>query len=108
MSFTCLSMTHGWCTARRLGSGRAGMTIPDFILAVRELRLVWALALASSVDSAGAGDTGGTTGITMEFFLITTATFPTAESSSIATTSIAAADFMAEAPEDLPVESMGS
>ena len=88
--------------------GRAGIGIRDCTLPGRELRLASALALATSAVLAGVGTTGDMTGITTASPSTTTATFPTAESSSIVTTSIAAADFMAEAPEDLPVESTGS
>ena len=91
--------------------GRAGIRILDSTLAARASRLASALESASLAGLAGAGDTGDTTGVGMEFSSTTTATFPTAEFSSIATTSIAPGDFteavgftapvvfMAETPE---------
>src|SRR5690349_20166139 len=81
------------------GSGQAGIGIRDSTLQVRVLRLASALALASLAGLAGVGTTGDLIGITTVYFSITTATYPTAESSSIVTTLIArarAAGFMAE------------
>ena len=102
---------------RPSGSGRAGIRIRDFTLPGRELRLASALESASLGGMAGVGTTGDTIGITTELFTTTTPISPTAEFSSIATTSIAAdsmelagftepADFMAEEREDSPVASM--
>src|SRR3989441_13148984 len=71
------------------GSGQAGIGIRDCTLQVRVLRLVLALASASLVGLAGVGTTGDLIGITTVSFSIITATSPTAESSSIATTLIA-------------------
>src|SRR5947208_16309553 len=71
------------------GSGQAGIGIRDCTLQVRVLRLVSALASASLVGLAGVGTTGDLIGITTVSFSIITATSPTAESSSIATTLIA-------------------
>ena len=69
----------------------------------RESRSAWALASASLAATAGDGATGHMTGIATESSSTTTATFPIAESSPIATplianagTSIVAAAFMAE------------
>src|SRR6266446_2803868 len=87
MLFTFLNMTHGSCTGSLSESGQGGIRILD-------LSLASALESASSAGLAGAGDTGDTTGVVMEFSSTTAATFRTAESSSIATTSIAPADFM--------------
>jgi Fe-S cluster assembly scaffold protein SufB len=56
--------------------------------------LALASELASLTGLVGAGDTGDTIGITTTFVSITTAMYPTAEFSPIATTSIAAADLM--------------
>src|SRR5690349_19961820 len=81
------------------GSGQAGIGIRDSTLQVRVLRLASALASASLAGLAGAGTTGDLIGITTVYFSSTTATYPTAESSSIVTTLIArvrAAGFMAE------------
>ena len=75
-------------------SGRDGIPILDSTLAARESRLASALESASLADLAGGGDTGDTTGVVMEFSSTTTATFPTAEFSPIATASIAPEDFM--------------
>jgi len=75
-------------------SGRDGIRILDSTLAARELRLASDLGSVSLADLAGAGDTGDTTGVVMEFSSTTTVTFPTAEFSPIATTSIAPEDFM--------------
>jgi hypothetical protein len=77
-------------------------------LADRESRLASALESASLADLAGAGDTGDTTGVVMESSSTTTATFPTAEFSSIATTSIAPEDFMEAERGDSPVANMDS
>src|SRR5713226_1512129 len=74
-------------------SGQAGTGIPACTLPDPELRLDWVLALVSLAGLAGAGTTGDLTGITTVSFSTTTATYPTAESSSTATTSIAPADF---------------
>src|SRR5258707_2861498 len=89
-----LSMTLGSCMESLSGSGRAGIRIRDFTLPVRELRLASALESASLGGMAGVGTTGDTTGITTELFTTTTPTSLTAEFSSIATMSIAAADSM--------------
>src|SRR5580700_264951 len=101
-------MTRGWCTEDPSESGRAGIRILDSTLAARESHLAWALELASLADLAGAGDTGDTTGVVMEFSSTTTATFPTAEFSSIATTSIAPGDFMEADRGDSRVANMDS
>jgi hypothetical protein len=90
----------------RLESGRDGIRIPDSTLEAPELRLVWALELASLADLAGAGDTGDMTGVATELCSTTTATFPIVEFSSIAATSTTAADFMA-AP-DFTAATLGS
>ena len=99
-------------------SGRAGIRILDSTLAARESRLASVLESASLADLAGDGDTGATTGVVMEFSSTTTAMFPAAEFSSIATTSIARVDFteavgfmapvvfMAETPEALAAANM--
>src|SRR5438132_4997780 len=71
------------------GFGQAGIGIRDCTLQVRVLRLVSALASASLAGLAGVGTTGDLIGITTVSFSIITATSPTAESSSIATTLIA-------------------
>src|ERR1700724_248393 len=103
-----LSMTRGWFTELPSGSGRVGIRIQDCTLAARELRLAWVLGSAFSEGMAGAGTTGERTGITITSFSTTIPISPTAEFSSIVTTSIAAADFMeqtdfmAEAREDSP------
>src|SRR5712664_3162659 len=111
-------MIHGSCMESLSGSGRAGIRILDFTLPVRELRLASALESAFLGGMAGVGTTGDTIGITTELFTTTTPISPTAEFSSIATTSIAAADsmdlagftepadFMAEEREDSLVVSM--
>src|ERR1700680_2280159 len=78
------------------GSGRAGIRIPDCFLPARELRLGWALEWASMAGLAGDGTTGDLTGITTMSSTTTTRTCPTAEFSSIATTSIAREDFAGE------------
>ena len=58
---------------------------------------------------AGGGMVGGMTGTTTALFTTTTPTSPTAEFSSITTTSTAAADFMAgHPPEDSAALSMDS
>src|SRR5260370_12297489 len=88
-------MTHGSCMEIPLGSGRGGIRIQDCFLQVRELRLVSALESASLEGMAGPGTTGVMIGIITAFFSTTTATCPTAEFSSIATTSIALSGFMA-------------
>ncbi len=62
---------------------------------VRELRLASASESVSLVVLAGDGGTGATIGITTESSSTTAPTSRTAEFSSIATTSIAPADFMA-------------
>jgi hypothetical protein len=93
-------------------SGRDGIRILGSTLASRELRLASALESVSLADLAGAGDTGDTTGVAMEFSSTTTATFPTAEflpiaaedfmeaaDSTEAEDSTEAAVFMAEMPE---------
>jgi hypothetical protein len=59
-------------------------------------------------DLAGAGDTGDTTGVVMESSSTTTATFPAAEFSSIATTLIAPVDFMEAERGDSAVANMDS
>src|SRR5580692_2735472 len=87
-------MTRGWFMEGPSESGRDGIRILDSTLAARESRLASALESASLAGLAGGGDTGDTTGVVMEFSSTTTATFPTAEFSSIATTSIAPEDFM--------------
>src|SRR5580692_2368780 len=95
-------------------SGRVGIRIQGCSLAVRGLHLASALGSASLAGLAGAGTTGATIGITTGLFSTTTPTSPIAEFLSIATTSIAAADFMeptdftAEEREDSPVASMDS
>src|SRR2546430_3193878 len=71
------------------GPGQAGIGIRDCTLQVRVLRLVSALASATLAGLAGVGTTGDLIGITTVSFSIITATSPTAESSSIATTLIA-------------------
>ena len=76
-----------------IGSGR-GIRIQGCSLAVPGLRLVLALESASLVGLAGAGTTGDMIGTTTASFSTTTPTYPTAEFSSIATTSIALAAFM--------------
>ncbi len=81
---------------RPSGSGPAGIRIQDSSLPVRELHLASALELASLAGLAGAGTTGDTIGITTESFITTTPTSPTAEFSSIVTTSIAPVDSMAQ------------
>jgi hypothetical protein len=77
------------------GFGQAGIRILDCFLPVRELGLGWALESASMADLAGDGITGDLTGTTTMSFTTTTHTYLTAEFSSIATTSITPADFMA-------------
>src|ERR1700686_1431004 len=109
-------MILGWCMELRSESGQAGIRIPDCFLPARELRLGWALEWASTAGLAGDGTTGDLTGITTMSFTTTTRTYPTAEFSSIATTSIARADFAGEvdftaalrAAEVSPHRSMGS
>lgn len=78
-----------------MGSGRDGIRIPGSTSAVRELHSALALASAFLADSAGAGVTGDTIGTTESCTTIT-ATYPTAESSSTVTTSIAPVGFMAQ------------
>ena len=88
-----------------LASGLAGTGIPDCTSRGQGSDGALVLELASLAALDGGGDTGGTTGIT-ESCSITTATYPTVEFSSIASTSIAlvvcmeATDFMVEEPED--------
>src|SRR4029077_4750153 len=98
-------MTHGSCTEGPSASGRAGIRTQDCSLPVRELRLASALEWASSEGTAGGGITGGMTGITTASFTNTTHTFPTAEFSSIATTSITPMDFTE--PADFTVKEHG-
>src|SRR5437899_13087943 len=87
--FTCWSTILRSCMESLSGSGQAGIVILDCTLQVRVLRLVSALASASLAGLAGVGTTGDLIGITTVSFSIITATSPTAESSSIATTLIA-------------------
>jgi len=105
-------MTHGSCTEGPSASGRAGIRIQDCSLPVRELRLASALEWVSLEGTAGVGITGAMTGTTTASFTTTTHTSPTAEFSSIATTSSTPAgftepaDFMAREQEDSVVGSM--
>src|ERR1700684_824786 len=101
----CLSTILGSSTEPRSGSGRDGIRIPGSTSAVRELHSASALASAFLADSAGAGTTGDTIGITTESFTTTTPTSLTAESSST-TTSIAPVDFMEE--PDFTAAALGS
>src|SRR5882672_5292325 len=89
-------MIPGSCTENLSESGRAGIRIRDSILPDLELLSASALESAISAALAGAGTTGIPTGVTGAWFITTTPTYPTAECSSIATTSITPADFMAE------------
>ena len=106
-------MTHGSSTEHPLASGQAGTGIPDCISLGQDSDGALALELASLAALAGDGDTGDTIGITGSCSIIT-ATYPTAEFSSIATTSIMpvdfmeAEDFMVEVIEDLEVANMDS
>ncbi len=87
--FTCRNMILGSCMDRLSWLGRAGIRTPGSTFRDQ----VWFLALASSrlclAALVGDGITGDLTGTTAISFTTTTATFPTAESSPIATTSIA-------------------
>src|SRR5246127_1889085 len=85
-------MTHGSSMEHPLASGQAGTGIPDCISPAQDSDGALALELASLAALAGDGDTGDTTGITGSCSIIT-ATYPTAEFSSITTTSIAPEDF---------------
>src|SRR6266851_3237420 len=82
-------MILGSCMDRLSWPGRAGIRTPGSTFRDQ----VWFLALASSrlclAALVGDGITGDLTGSTAISFTTTTATFPTAESSPIATTSIA-------------------
>src|SRR5580700_4156368 len=99
---------------RPSGSGPGGIRTQGCSLVVLGLRLASALESASLVGLAGAGITGDLIGIITMSFTTTTPTSLTAEFSSIATTSIAPADFMeatdftAAEREDSPVASMDS
>src|SRR6266851_597293 len=90
------NMIPGSCMESLSESGRAGIHIRDSILPDLELLLASALESAISAALAGAGTTGIPTGVTEVLSTTTTPTSPTVESSSIATTSITPADFMAE------------
>src|SRR5260370_3236565 len=98
-------MILGWYMEQPLGSGRVGTGIRDCTSRSQGSHGALALELASLAGLAGDGDTGDTIGTTGSCLTIT-ATYPTAESSLIAATSIAPADFMgradlmAEEPED--------
>src|SRR5579864_1466951 len=96
-----------------LGSGLAGIGIPDCTLRGQVSHGASALESVSLAVLAGDGDTGDTIGTTGSCST-TTATYPTAEFSPITSTSITpvdsmeAADFMVEEREDLKVASMDS
>ena len=95
-------------------SGPAGTGIPDCTSRGQGSLGAWALGSVSLAGLAGDGVTGDMTGITTASFSTTTVTNPTAESSTIASTSTTQADFMepadftAEEREDLPEASMDS
>src|SRR5260370_11176767 len=78
------------------GSGRVGTGIRDCTSRGQGSHGALALELASLAGLAGDGDTGDTIGTTGSCLTIT-ATYPRAESSLIAATSIAPADFMGRA-----------
>ena len=74
---------------RLLWRGRAGIRILDFTYRDQVSLLALASNRLSLADLGGDGTTGDLTGITTTSFTTTTPTFREAESSSIATTSIA-------------------
>src|SRR5579864_2052809 len=94
-----------------LGSGLAGIGIPDCTSPGQVSHGASALESVSLAVLAGDGDTGDTIGTTGSCST-TTATYPTAEFSPIASTlitpvdSMETADFMAEEQEDLRVAIM--
>jgi len=101
------NMIPGSCMESLSESGQAGIRIQDSILPDLELLLASALESAISAASAGAGTTGVPTGVAGASFITTTPTYPTVECSSIATTSITPADFMAEADSKAGVRAEG-
>src|SRR5689334_6983696 len=80
-------MIPGLSMERPSGSGRAGIGIRGCTLPGRASSGASDLELASLAASAGVGTTGGPIGITMTFVSTITITNPTAEFSSIASTS---------------------
>src|SRR5437867_3053029 len=76
------------------GFGQAGTGIRGCTSRGQDSHGGWALELASSAGLAGVGDIGDTIGITTGSCSTTTATYPTAESSSTVITSVTPADFM--------------
>src|SRR5260370_26054162 len=89
-------MILGWYMEQPLGSGRVGTGIRDCTSRSQGSHGALALELASLAGLAGDGDTGDTIGTTGSCLTIT-ATYPTAESSLLAATSIVPADFMGRA-----------
>src|ERR1700678_1326111 len=88
-------MTLGSCMESPSGSGQTGIGIRGSSLMVRELHLASALESAFLVGTVGAGTTGDTIGITTAFVSPLTTTSINAEFSPTASTSVAAAHFMA-------------
>src|SRR5271163_386869 len=88
-------MTHGLCMETPSEFGQAGTGIRGSSSTVRGLRLASDSESVSLAVLAGDGVTGATIGITTGSSSITAPTSRTAEFSSIATTSIAPAAFMA-------------
>src|ERR1700757_1305489 len=88
-------MIRGWYMESPLACGRAGTGIRDCIWKDLGSRLGLVLELASLAGLVGAGGTGDTIGITTGSCSTTTATFPTAESSSTVTISTVLVDFTA-------------
>src|ERR1700756_313596 len=89
----CLSMILGLSMESLSASGPAGTGIPDCTSRGQGSHGAWALESVSLAGLAGDGATGDTTGITTASFSTTTVTNPTAESSTIASTSTTQADF---------------
>src|SRR5882724_894451 len=101
------NMIPGSCMESLSESGQAGIRIRDSILPDLELLLASGLESAISAALAGAGTTGILTGVTEVSFITTTPTYPTVGCSSIATTSITPADFMAEVHSKAGVRAEG-